>query len=150
MVGNSQDYENSFRSNWVNGQMLQSVSVDSFYSDLGIMNYWHRMVILMAIRNLFTSIGTCGDASSSCGKCYGRRQPNGIIWDSVEEWWISDDYVLLTAENRLKSTKRSATRRRRMFAEAEKWYVEHDEQFTNWCELARYRLTRRNRQSTKC
>jgi len=54
----AEEYENNFRGNGIKGHMLQSLTLNSLKSDLGIWKYGHRLEIMMAIRNLFPSMRT--------------------------------------------------------------------------------------------
>jgi len=50
------EYENSFRSNQIKGYLLQSLTLDSLKSDLGIWMYGHRLEIMEAIKSLFPNM----------------------------------------------------------------------------------------------
>jgi len=51
------EYESSFRNNQIKGYLLQSLTLDSLKSDLGIWKYGHRLEIMNAIKSLFPSMG---------------------------------------------------------------------------------------------
>jgi len=76
------EYEKNFRSNQIKGYMLQSLTLESLKSDLGIWKYGHRLEIMNAIKSLFPSMGelssNMANSTVSSNSIYSPMLSSGI------------------------------------------------------------------------